>query len=151
MNNQRNQISRELDIKGRKLLEFSTENNDKPQFFVSTEDISRVFFYLQHEQSYHIASKGNFHLSHSRRKLHACTFWSRKHTFKVQTLVQNTKLMNASALKERIYEKEPAYQVHFHIYHNEELHWDSPDPLEHACSQVCCTYEPANPIDRLKL
>jgi hypothetical protein len=74
MNNQRNQILRELDIKGRKLLEFSTENNDKPQFFVSTEDISRVFFYLQHEQSYHIASKGNFHLSHSRRKLHACTF-----------------------------------------------------------------------------
>jgi hypothetical protein len=68
------------------LLEFSTGTNNKPQLFVSTKDISHVSFYLQHEQSYHIASKGNFHLSHNKRKLHVCMFRSREHKHKVQNL-----------------------------------------------------------------
>ena len=80
------QILEEFHIAGRELLEFSTGTNNKPQLFVSTKDISHVSFYLQHEQSYHIASKGNFHLSHNKRKLHVCMFGSREHKHKVQNL-----------------------------------------------------------------
>lgn len=46
-------------------------NVDKPQLSASVRDIFHVFFYPQHEQSYHIVNKGNFHLSRNRRKLHA--------------------------------------------------------------------------------
>lgn len=42
---------------------------DKPQLSASKGDIFYVFFYLQHEQSYHIANKESFHLSRSKRKL----------------------------------------------------------------------------------
>ena len=64
----------------------------------------------------------------------SCMFGSREHKNKAQTLLQNARLMNDSAYqKRRIDEKETAYQVHFHICHSEERHWDSPDPLAHAC------------------
>lgn len=44
---------------------------DEPQLSASVGDTFHVFFYLQREQSYHIANKGNFHLSRNKRKLHA--------------------------------------------------------------------------------
>ena len=53
------------------------ERRDSPQLFAWTEDIFHAFFYLQHEQSYHTANKGNFHLSRNRRKLHPD--WKSKH------------------------------------------------------------------------
>lgn len=43
--------------------------NHKPQLVAWVRGIFRGFFYLQHVQSYHIAGKGNYHLSHSKRKL----------------------------------------------------------------------------------
>lgn len=44
----------------------------KPQLSASIGDIFHGFFYHQHAQSYHIADRGSYHLSHSKRKLHAC-------------------------------------------------------------------------------
>jgi len=41
-----------------------------PELFASIEDIFHEFFYHQHAQSYHIADTANYHLSHSKRKLH---------------------------------------------------------------------------------
>ena len=53
---------------------YKTQNTsiprDKPQFSASKGDICHGFFYHQHALSYHIASRANYHLSRSKRKLH---------------------------------------------------------------------------------
>ena len=40
-----------------------------PRFSASKANISCVFFYCQHAQSYRIVGRGNYHLSHSKRRL----------------------------------------------------------------------------------
>lgn len=61
---------------------------DKPQLSVSIEDIFHASFYLQHEQSCHIANTGSSHLPHSKRKLQT-DFQEEKH--KLEVLLPNTR------------------------------------------------------------
>jgi hypothetical protein len=59
----------------------------KPQLSASIEDIFHAFFYLQHEQSCHIANTGYSHLPRSKRKLHT---FSQNENQKLEFLLQNT-------------------------------------------------------------
>ena len=53
-----------------KIREVISQSINQPQPSAVAKGISYVSFSLQHERSCHIANKGNFHLSHSKRKLH---------------------------------------------------------------------------------
>lgn len=59
-----------MSTKGKHLNQSPIVQNHQPQPSASAGDIFHGFVYPQHVQSYHIASKANFRLSHSKRKLH---------------------------------------------------------------------------------
>lgn len=56
-------------------LNSPNKTSNEPWLSALTEDTFRVFVYLQREQSYHNANKGNFRPPHSKRKLQTCFNW----------------------------------------------------------------------------
>ena len=80
------------------MTQSSLVKSNKPQLSASRGDIFHEFFYLQHVQSYHIANKGKFHLSHSKRMLYA-RFQTREHKF--EPLLKKKKTIYSEKIKRK--------------------------------------------------
>ena len=69
MPNNKKKVLMGISVTASKTTKIYLAKSAKPQLSASKGDILHVFFYLQHEQSYHIANRENFHLPHSKRML----------------------------------------------------------------------------------